>query len=252
MISKEWDLGGKVALLTVDYRGWAPYLASALAEAGADVAVAGLPREARQEAVEAVKAHGRRGIGIPVDVTRRQEVRRAVAETLSHLGRLDILVNGSQAEFGKPFADVTAREWDRVMALNVRSAFLCCQEAGRVMMERGGGRIVNIISGLAERGLWNQVAYCASQGAAMQLTRALGLEWSRCNIRVNAIGTGWLTLEELAPEEAQKEQLVRYIPSRRKGHPRELGPLLVYLCSDACDYVAGACVYVDGGVMAHA
>ena len=85
----------------------------------------------------------------------------------------------------------------------------------------------------------------------LQLTRALALEWGRQNIRVNAIGVGWFSAEELPPEEAQKKLLVRYIPLRRKGHPRDIAPLLVYLASDACDYTTGHAVYVDGGLMAH-
>ena len=119
------------------------------------------------------------------------------------------------------------------------------------MLGQGGGRIVNIGSGLAERGLWNSVAACASQGAIHQLTSALALEWARSNIRVNAIGAGWLTTEALT-EESQRDRLVRYLPSRRKGHPSELGGLLVYLASDACDFVTGQTVFIDGGALAHA
>ncbi len=247
MVPPEWDLAGKTAVITSDGRGWVPILVAALAEAGADVVVMGLHREERQEAVEVAKGLGRNAFGIPTDLTRAAQVRTAVQETLAHLGRLDILVNVAQVEFGKPFTQVTEEEWDRVMDFNVKSMFLCCREAGSVMLERGGGRIINVISGLSERGLWSSTAYCASQGAALQLTRALGLEWARHNIWVNAIGTGWYTLEELPPEEALKEQLVRYIPSRRKGHPRDIAALLVYLASDACDFVTGTCVFVDGG-----
>ena len=118
-------------------------------------------------------------------------------------------------------------------------------------MGRGPGRIVNIISGLAERGLWNSAVYCASQGAVLQMTRALALEWGRHNVRVNAIGTGWFSEEELPAEEAHKELPVRYIPLRRRGHPRDIAPLVVYLASDSCDYTTGQPIYVDGGLMAH-
>jgi NAD(P)-dependent dehydrogenase (short-subunit alcohol dehydrogenase family) len=161
-------------------------------------------------------------------------------------------VNNAQVEFGKPFTEVTLEEWEAVMATNVRSVFLFCREAGRQMLRQGKGRIVNIISGLAERGLWNSAAYCASQGAVLQLTRSLALEWAREGIRVNAIGTGWYSLEEPSPEEAQKERLVRFIPLRRKGHPRDIAALLVYLASDSCDYTTGQPIYVDGGLMSHA
>ena len=238
-------------MVTGNSPGWVPSLVEALAEAGADVAVVGLNGEERQEAVGRAEGFGRRAVGISVDLTRARQVRTAVEESLARLGHLDILVNGAQTQFGKPFTEVTEREWDRVMALNLKTMFLCCQEVGRVMLQGGGGRIVNIISGLSERGLWSGVPYCASQGAALQLTRALGLEWAWHNIRVNAIATGWFTKKEGPAEGEAEERLIRYIPSRRRGHPRDIGALLVYLASDACDFVTGTCITVDGGLMAH-
>ena len=110
---------------------------------------------------------------------------------------------------------------------------------------------MNIGSGLAVRGLWNSAAACASQGAIHQMTSALALEWARSDIRVNGIGAGWVTTE--APtEESQRELLTRYLPSRRKGHPTDLCGLLVYLASDACDFVTGQTIFIDGGALAHA
>ena len=252
MIPPEWQLTGKTALVTIDDRGWAPILVSALAEAGADIAVAGHGEEERRMAVQAAQTYGIGALDVPVDLTVGGQVQQAVQETVAKLGRLDILVNASRVEFFKPVGEIADWEWDEVMTRNVRSMFLCCREAGKVMLEHGGGRIVNVISGLSERGLINGAAYCASQGAALQLTRALALEWARSNIRVNAIATGWYSLDEPVSEEGEKELLERYIPSRRKGHPRDIGALLVYLASDACDFVTGACIPVDGGLMAHA
>ena len=251
MIPKEWDLSGKRALITADRRGWTPHLAAALAEAGADVAVAGWRTEHVEQAAAAVEAQGRRTIQIVGDIDRGEQARGAVERVTEAWGGLDILVNNAQAQFGKPFQDVTEDEWDRLMDYNVRSMFLLCQAAGKQMLGQGGGRIVNVISGLAERGLWNSVAYCASQGAALQLTRALALEWAQKDIRVNAITAGWLSTEEISREEADKDPLARFIPLRRQGHPRELGPLLVYLASDACDFVTGQAIAVDGGAIAH-
>ena len=252
MIPPEWDLSGKAALVTSGDRGRTSVLVGALAEAGASIAVVGPDPDERRAAVAAARDLGARALEVAADLTAADQVRAAVRETLARLGRLDILVNASQVEFFKPAVQVTDDEWDQVMARNARSMFLCCREAGGVMLERGGGRIVNIISGLSERGLINGAAYCASQGAALQLTRALALEWARRNIRVNAIATGWYSLDEPPAEEAEQELLARYIPSRRKGHPRDIGALLVYLASDACDFVTGACIPVDGGLMAHA
>ncbi len=231
-IPPEWDLTGKTAIVTADRRGWTPFLAAAMAEAGADVAVAGSERSDMREAASAVEAQGRRALAIATDVTNADEVEAMVARVASEFGRVDILVNNARAEFGKPFAEVTEAEWQTLMDFNVKSMFLCCRAAGKRMLAQGGGRIVNIGSGLAVRGLWNSVAACATQGAIHQLTMALSLEWGKSNIRVNGIGAGWVTTEEQT-EEAQKELLVRYLPLRRKGHPTDLCGLLVYLASDA-------------------
>ena len=119
------------------------------------------------------------------------------------------------------------------------------------MLDQQYGRVVNIISGLAERGMVNAAAYAVSQAGLLALTRSLAVEWGPHNIRVNAIGTGWTTADNIPLEVQQQERLVRYIPLRRKGHPAELGPLLVYLCSPACDYTTGQPVYIDGGLNAH-
>ncbi len=187
-IPPEWDLTGKTAIVTADRRGWTPFLAGALAEAGADVAVAGSERSDMREAASAVEAQGRRALAIATDVTSAAEVEAMVARAASELGRVDILVNNARAEFGKPFAEVTEAEWQTLMDFNVKSMFLCCRAAGKRMLAQGGGRIVNIGSGLAVRGLWNSVAACATQGAIHQLTMALSLEWGKSNIRVNGIG----------------------------------------------------------------
>ncbi len=249
-IPAEWSLAGKTAIITSDRRGWTPHLAAALAEAGADVAVAGSHASDMSDAVAAVRAAGRRAVELEADLTNAGDVGAMVDSVRDEFGRVDILVNNARVEFGKPFVDVTDEEWDAVIAFNLRSMFLCCRAVGRLMLAQGSGRIVNVGTGLAERGLWNSAAACASQGAIKQLTAALGLEWARSGVRVNGIGAGWLTTEPR--DGAEPELLERYIPSRRKGHPTDLAGLLVYLASDASDFMTGQTVYIDGGAMAHA
>ena len=247
----EFKLRDKVAMVAGDDPEFTPVLAAVLAEAGARVyLLAGSPGLSG-DATRMVEELGSEATGVSVDVTSEDEVQRAVDGALDRMGRLDILVNSFRTEFAKPFVEVGLDEYQAVMDRNVRPVFLTCRAVGKRMVEAGGGRIVNIISGLAERGLWNTAVFCASQGAVLQLTRALALEWGRHNVRVNAIGTGWFTAEDVPVEEAQKELLVRYIPLRRKGHPRDIAPLLVYLASDACDYTTGQPIYIDGGLMAH-
>ena len=164
---------------------------------------------------------------------------------------MDILINNARAEFGKRFEKVSEDEWDLYMDFTLKSVFLTCQAVGSHMLDQGSGHIVNIGSGLSQRGLWNSVAVCAAQGAIHQMTSSLALEWGRQGIRVNGVGAGWVTPEEPS-EEDQRELLVRYLPSRRKGHPNDLAALVVYLSSDACDFVTGQTIFIDGGALAHA
>ncbi len=249
-IPAEWNLTGKAALITADTRGWTPFLAAALAEAGADVAIAGAEDSDMRDAAADVEREGRRALAIPTDVTDAAQVGAAVDSALAELGKIDILVNNARVEFGKPFLDVTEDEWQRVMQFNVRSVFNFCQAVGKHMLEQGRGRVINMNSGLALRGLWNSTAACASHGAVHQLTSALALEWARSNIRVCGIGAGWMTTDEPDPD-AQPDLLDRYLPSRRRGHPTDLCGLLVYLASDADDFVTGQTVFIDGGALAH-
>ncbi len=250
-IPSEWDLTGKKAIITADRRGWTPYLARALSEAGASVAVAGSDASDMASAVDAVNERGGSAVGIETDLTDRVSVEAMVFSALEELGGVDILVNNACAEFGKRFEHVSESEWSQLMDFNVKSVFLTCQAVGRRMLRQGGGRIVNIGSALSQRGLWNSVAVCAAQGAIHQITMSLALEWGREGIRVNGIGAGWMSTEEPS-EEDLRELLVRYLPSRRKGHPTDLAALMVYLSSDACDFVTGQTFFIDGGALAHA
>lgn len=251
-VPSEWTLEGKVAIITADTRGWAPVLAAALAEAGADVAVAGSSAEHVESTAEAVRAQGRKAATIVGEFPGYAETDAAVDRTISELGRLDILVNASLTELGKPTLDTTEFEWNTVMDANAGAAFRWARSAGRVMNEQGSGHIVNVISEMAERGLTNHAPFSASQAAIQQMTRSLSLEWGTAGVRINCIATGWVELDPGPLEEQQKELLVRYLPLRRKGTPQEIATLLIYLSGDFSDFTTGQTIYVDGGAMAHA
>ncbi|MBT3941659.1 MAG: SDR family oxidoreductase [Chloroflexi bacterium] len=251
-VPNEWTLEGKVALITADTRGWAPVLAGALAEAGADVAVAGSSAEHVESTAAAVRAQGRKAATIVGEFSGYTETDAAVNQAVSELGGLDILVNASLLELGKPTLDTTEFEWSTVMDANAGATFRWSRSAGRVMTEQGSGHIVNIISEMAERGLTNHVPFSASQAAIQQMTRSLSLEWGTAGVRINCIATGWVELNPPPLEEQQKELLVRYLPLRRKGTPEELATLLIYLSGDFSDFTTGQTIYVDGGAMAHA
>lgn len=247
-ILEQYSLAGKTAILWTAGGPDAPFLAQALVEAGAEVFV--LAR--RQDLLAAVlTALGNDPSGAVSELDTPAAVAAAMAAFDRRHSRVDILVNAGRAEFYQPLLEISPEEWDAVQSRNLRAVFLLSQAVGRRMIAQQYGRVVNLISGLAERGLVNGSAYAVSQAGLLALTRSLAVEWGPHNIRVNAIGTGWTTAEDIPLEVQRQERLVRYIPLRRQGHPAELGPLLVYLCSAACDYTTGQPVYVDGGLNAH-
>ena len=253
----EFSLAGRVAILSTTGGDQAPFLSQSLAEAGASVFTIARREEALDQVLNALgdspnsapASGGHRGV--VASLASKDGVGLALAAFDAHFSRVDILVNDGRSMLARPFAEITPEEWDEVHSRNARSAFLLCQDVGTRMVESGYGRIVNVISELAERGMINGSAFAASQAAMLSLTRSMAVEWGRFNIRVNALGTGWFSTEDLPLEEQQQELLVRYTPLRRKGHPRDIGPLLVYLCSESCDYSTGQPVYVDGGLNAH-
>lgn len=250
MVSEAFKLGGKTALVAGDSQFWSKYVAAALAEAGADVAVAARSSQKMEEAVAEVRRLGRKALAIPTDVTKSSQVGKMAEQAISEFGKIDILVNASDLLFAKPALEITEDEWHRVMEANLTSVFLCCQAVGKHMIPQKKGRIINIISCLAERGIPNGAAYCAAMGGVLQITRALDLEWAPEGITINAIGAGWISETEKtgAPQE---ELLLKYLPMKRYGHPEELGSLVVYLASDATDFFSGQIMYVDGAAMAH-
>ena len=203
MVAKDFELGGKVALVAGDSEYWSKYAGAALAEAGAAVAFAARNTKRIDEAVGEVSRYGQKTLTLKTDMTDAAQVQKMVDRVISEFGRVDILVNANDLQFAKPFLDTSESEWHRVFDANLDSVFHCCQAVGRQMIKQGKGRIINLISCMAERGVENYAAYCAAMGGVLQLTRALDIEWARHGITVNAIGTGWMSETEQtgAPQE---------------------------------------------------
>jgi len=244
----EYDLTGKTAILSTSGGGEAPYLAQALTEAGASVfAVA--RTQALLDAVLASLPSGSSGAVMDASVP---DSAKSVMEQFDRSHKtVDILVNDPRSIYAKPLEDIGSDEWDAVQTRNAKAPFLLSQQVLPRMAKEEYGRMVNMISELAERGMINGSAFAASQAAVLALTRSLAVEWSLFNIRINAIGTGLIDTEGQSLETQREELLVRYTPLRRKGNPNDIGPLLVYLCSEFCDYSTGQPVYIDGGLNAH-
>lgn len=256
-VLSEFSLSGRVAILSTAGSDEAPFLAQALAEAGASVFTIARRPESLNQVLKALEMGNDSAFvglaqgGIAVSLAGRQGVDQAMSAFDAVYDHVDILVHDGRSMLARPYDEITPEEWDEVHSRNAKSAFLLCQAVSRRMVDAGYGRVVNVISELAERGMINGSAFAASQAALLSLTRSLAVELGSHNIRVNALGTGWFSAEDLPLEEQEKELLVRYTPLRRRGHPRDIGPLLVYLCSESCDYSTGQPVYVDGGLNAH-
>lgn len=252
MILNEFKLDGKVAIVTGAGRGLGRSIALALADAGADVALASRTQSELAGTAREVDALGRKSLVVPTDVTQSAQVDRLIEKTISSLGRLDILVNNAGLGLEKPLFETKDDEWDRVLATNLKGPFLCCRAAGRHFVGQRRGKVVNVISGLGEKGFPNCSAFSASKGGLIQFTRALAQEWAPYNVHVNAVAPGWMENPGAAPTGADINQvLLKFIPLRRRGRGEDITGAVIYLSSESSDYITGEIVFVDGGVMAH-
>jgi NAD(P)-dependent dehydrogenase (short-subunit alcohol dehydrogenase family) len=236
-----FDLHGQVALVTGASRGIGHDLALALAHAGAHV-VAGARSigEFEEEGIHAVE----------LDVRERGSVDGAVASAIERFGKLDVLVNNAGLGTNHDALDATEEEWDELMAVNLKGAFLACQAAGRHMVERGYGRIVNISSQAAAVGLRRHAAYSASKAGLEGLTRVLAVEWAPHGVTVNAAAPTFIrtpgTAERL-DDPAFLEDVLARIPVGRVGSTTEVAAAVIFLASPAASLITGAVLPVDGG-----
>jgi 2-deoxy-D-gluconate 3-dehydrogenase len=248
-----FSIEGRRALVTGASRGLGAGIAVALAEAGADVAVADLPALNTTETCERIRATGRRALPLAADLSKRGDQDRLFAEALSGLGGIDILVNNAGIIRRTPAADYSDEDWDVVVEINQNAVFRLCRAAGREMLAQGRGKIINIASLLAFQGGILVPAYAASKGAVAQVTKALANEWAAKGINVNAIAPGYMATDNTAALRAdatRSRQILERIPAGRWGTPDDVGRVAVFLASPASDYVNGHVLVVDGGWMA--
>ena len=250
MILDTFRLDGKVALVTGSTRGLGRGAALALAEAGADLAL--LDRGDAAETVAAVEAVGRRVHAMRCDFATATpgELADAVGEAVRELGRVDILVNNAGTIRRAPAVDYPADDWNDVLAVNLDAVFHLSQAAGRHMLARGSGRIINVASMLTFQGGILVPAYAASKHAVAGLTKALANEWAASGVTVNAIAPGYMATDNtraLRDDVDRERSIVARIPAGRWGTPEDLQGAFVFLASDAAAYVTGTILPVDGG-----
>lgn len=250
---KLFNLENRVALITGGNRGLGKSMALALAEAGADVIIVGRDEAKNRQVVAEIKELGRKAASFSTDLRDIQAIIMLIADVVSQFGKLDILVNNAGVSHTQAALDVHEEDWDKVMDLNVKSLFFCCQAAGQVMKEQGFGKIINIASVAGAVGDVGICAYTASKAAVINLTRSLALEWVRYGIQVNAIGPAYietdLNRDELSNPKV-REKIVGKTPMRRLGEPGEMTGAVVFLASDASSYMTGQTVFIDGGWLA--
>jgi NAD(P)-dependent dehydrogenase (short-subunit alcohol dehydrogenase family) len=252
---KDFSLAGKHALVIGAEHPVGRVAAVTLAEAGAKVMLASQEAgtaEALNETATAIAATGQKNVPIQVQRAALRADLSATADlAFKQLGGLEILVTALDSPFYASFEATDDSAFDRVMDDNFKTVWMACQEVGRVMLQHGGGTIVNISNVMAERGVPNATLYCAAKGAVRNFVRALALEWARRAIRVNMIECGWL--DEPGRAETQPgefhEKLIKYLPYRRLLKPEEIAGALLYLVSPAAGFVTGESIAVDGGLL---
>ncbi len=244
------DLAGKVALVTGASRGIGRAIALALAEAGAKVGVNyAASSEAAEEVVSRIKKAGGEALAVRFDVSQAGEVLEGVQKLKETLGPVDILVNNAGITKDTLLLRMKEEDWEAVLAVNLKGAFLCTKAVLQGMMKRRFGRIINISSVIAFSGNVGQTNYAASKAALIGFTKSLAREVASRGITVNAVAPGFIETDMTAkiPEKI-KETLVSQIPLGRVGKPEEVSPAVVFLASEAASYITGQVIHVNGGI----
>jgi NAD(P)-dependent dehydrogenase (short-subunit alcohol dehydrogenase family) len=246
------NLGGKVALVTGGNRGIGLAIARDFARYGAHVAIVNRDAGSGREVADELS----RSFDVPVvsfaaDVSRLDEVESAVAHTLEALGQIDVLVNNAGIIFRTPIGETSPDEWDQLIAINLKGPWLLARAVGPHMIARGSGKVVNISSVMDTIALSNRTVYGSSKGGLAQLTRALAAEWAPYNIQVNTVSPG-VTLtdiqkELLAEDPAAYDEMLSKVPLGRPGEPEDVAKAVLFLASEAADYITGQLLHVDGG-----
>ncbi len=252
MSASLFDLSGKVAVVTGTSRGLGQYFGRALARAGADLVITSRKLESLEPFRKEVEALGRRALPLELDVRDHASIQRMADAAVAHYGKIDILVNNAGCNVRRPAAEITWDDWNLVLETNLRGPFFVAQAiAVRSMIPRRYGRVINIGSVTSVFGYAGITPYCASRGGIKQMTMSLADDWGPYGITVNTLAPGWFKTAQTAPLYENREwveYLVDRIPLKRPGRPSDLDGAVVFLASDASEYITGQTMLVDGGI----
>lgn len=253
-VLKYFDLTGKVALVTGGTRGLGQAMAEALGQQGATVIITGRSENTIEESCSFLSECGVIAEGIKCDMKQTADLEVLKRHVEEQFGRLDILVNNAGIVIDRNFAEFTDMEIDDIISTNLTGVMRCTRLLGEIMIRQGSGKIINIASMDGIIGTPRLVAYGTSKGGVIQFTRGLAVEWARYGIHVNAICPGYFATsmnEQVLADETLRSRILKRIPLRRVGDPKELGPLVVYLASSASDFMTGQALVIDGGETVH-
>lgn len=251
MTDGKFNLSGRTAIVTGGGKGLGLAISRGLAEVGMDVLVCARELTPLEEVAKEIRKMGRRSLAVSVDVRRQEQVAAMVEAAVKEFGRIDLLVNNHGAGFRSPVEEITPNGWSAIVDINLKGVFLCCKEAGKVMMKQGGGTIVNITSIAGRDGSPYMAPYGAAKAAVINFTRTLAMEWAKHNIRVNAVGPGPFMTHGASDVLWQTQELaqrrISAVPMKRFGDPSEIVGAVIFLASDASSFMTGDTIYVDGG-----
>lgn len=252
MADNPFDLTGKVAMVTGTSRGLGQYMGRALAKAGADLIITSRTKDSLAEFQSEIEALGRKVLSVELDVRDYDSIQTAVDEAVAACGKIDILVNNAGCNRRKPAVEVTWEDWKFVVDTNLRGTFFVAQAvAVKSMIPNAYGRIINIGSVTCVAGYAGLGPYCASRGGTKQLTMSLADDWGVNGITVNCLAPGWFKTAQNSMLYEQQDWLAYLcdrIPLKRPGQPHDLDGSVVFLASDASEYITGQTLLVDGGI----
>ncbi|TAM78665.1 MAG: SDR family oxidoreductase [Acidobacteria bacterium] len=247
---KNHSLDGRVAVVTGASKGLGKQMAMALAEAGATVALVARNGELLEKVKAEIEGRGGKAHAFVADLREEEDVARMAGQVRAATGGPDVLINNAGINLRKPLHEFSLEEWHSVMETNLDSAFLCNRAFVPGMIEKKFGRIINIASTMAHVALAHRTAYCTSKSGLLGMTKALALELAPHGITVNSISPGPFATEMntvLTQDPVRNAEFISKIPVGRWGRVDEIGPLAVFLCSEAAGFITGADILIDGG-----